>query len=59
MRRKTKGDLLRWRVVHKFNPLLDVALQSLLAGFKELLLVRADLAEDIGRLLCTIGLAIC
>lgn len=59
MRPKTKGVLLRWRVVHKFDPLLDIAFQPLLAGFEELLLVRADLAEDIGRLLCTIGLTIC
>lgn len=59
MRPKTKGGLLRRRIVHEFDALLDVAFQPLLAGFEELLLVRTDFAKDIGRLLRTSGLTIC
>lgn len=51
-----KEDLLWWRVVDEFDALLDIALQARLAGFEELLLVGADVAEDVVRLLCTRGL---
>ena len=42
----------------KFNALLDVALQTTLAGLKELLLIRADVTKDVGSLLSTRGLDI-
>lgn len=40
----------------EFDALLDIALQALLARLKELLLVRADLAEDVFRFFGTRGL---
>ena len=51
-----KEELLWWRVVDEFDALLDIALQARLAGFEELLLVGADVAEDVVRLLRTRGL---
>ena len=50
---REKEGLLWWRVVDEFNPLLDVALQASLAGLKELLLIGADIAKDVGCLLRT------
>lgn len=34
-----KGYSLWWRVVHKFDPLIDIALEPCLARFKKLLLI--------------------
>ena len=42
--------------MNKFDALLDVALQTLLARFEELLLIRADFAEDVVRFFGTGGL---
>ena len=43
--------------MNKFDTLLDIAFQTLFTGFEELLLIRANIAEYVGRLLCTIGLS--
>ena len=48
--------LLWWRVLDKVDALLNVLLQFLIAALEELLLVRADVAKDIGSLLRTRGL---
>ena len=40
----------------EFDALLNIALQASLGGFEELLLVGANVAEDVVRLLCTRGL---
>ena len=51
-----KEDLLWWGVVDEFDALLDIAFQARLARFEELLLVGANVAEDVVRLLRTRGL---
>ena len=52
------GLSLLWWVVNEVNPLLDAALQASLAGFKKLLFVGIDVAEDVVGLLGTTGLFI-
>ena len=57
--RPREREALLWGwIVDKFNALLDVALQTGLAGLKELLLIRADITKDVGSLLSTRGLDI-
>ena len=52
--RPREREALLWGwIVDKFNPLLNVALQAILAGLEELLLIRTDVAEDVGSLLGT------
>lgn len=52
-------NLLWGWVVDEFDTLLDIPLQTLLARFQELLLVRADFAEDVFRFLGSRGLGRC
>lgn len=57
--RPREREALLWGwIVDEFNALLNVALQTILAGLKELLLIRADVAKDVGSLLGTRGLEI-
>jgi hypothetical protein len=59
-REDAKGENLLWGwVVDKFDALLDIPLQTLLARFEELLLVRADMAENVFHFLGTRGLETC
>lgn len=43
----------------EFNALLDIAFQTVLAGFEELLFIRTDITQDIIRLLHAVGLLMC
>lgn len=54
--RGEEGLLWRRRVVDKVDALFNALLQFSVAFLEELLLVRADVAKDIGSLLCTKGL---
>ncbi len=47
------GESLCGRVVHKFNPLLNAAFETRLAGLEKLLLVIIQLRKDVGGLFCS------
>lgn len=53
------GDVLLRRVLSKLNTLGDVALEAIVAGLEQLLLVLVGAADDVNRLLRTAGLGGC
>lgn len=50
------GESLCGWVMHEVDALLDIALQTLLAGFEKLLLVGVQLRQDVGSFLGSRGL---